>query len=194
MSRTHQPSWRVVTEGTEDLNFAIYVACTYDLFPKSNPFSESRRWTSAKPSSELTQVEKAVLSTQWQEWWNQLVRMRSLQNQNFDFYEPSYFDSMCNELGSVCRDTWQPFREWWHMPAGGKMAMAFWGGADQVGQYVREFEQRVNRKARPFRLKVDLVYTGLDDLIEVSDEYVIMPIRSPRENRSWWTEKINAIG
>lgn len=80
------------------------------------------------------------------------------------------------------------------MPAGGNTAMFFWESSDQVGQYVREFEQQANRRARPFRLKVDLVYTGLDHLIEVSDEYVIMPLRSPHENRSWWTQKINAVG
>lgn len=194
MKRSNDPLWSVVTEGTEDLNFAIYVACTYDLLPKSKPFSESKRWTSITPSSEFTQAEKAVLSSQWLEWWKQLVGIRSLHKHNVDYYQPSYFDSMDNELGDVCRDTLPPFREWWHMPAGGNSAMIFWESADQVGLYVREFEQQENREARPFRLKVDLVYTGLDDLIEVSDEYVIMPLRSPRDNRSWWTQKINAVG
>lgn len=194
LKQSNEPSWSVVTEGTEDLNFAIYVACTYDLLPKSWPFSESKRWTSTNPSVDLTRTEKSVLSTQWLEWWNQLVRVRSLDEHNADLYRPTYFESMDQELGHACRDTWQAFREWWHMPAGGNIAMIHWESAENVGQYVKEFEQRMNRKARPFRLRVDLVYTGLDDLIEVTDEYVIMPIRSPRENQFWWTQKINAIG
>ncbi|WAH37442.1 hypothetical protein [Alicyclobacillus dauci] len=189
-----EPSWSVVTEGTEDLNFAIYLACTYDLLPKSKPFSGSKRWTSTTPSIELAQAEKTVLSNGWVEWWSELVAARSAQGHNFEFYAPSYFDSLAKELGDVCRNTWKPFREWWHMPAGGKTAMIHWESADNVGQYVRDFEQHINRKARPFRLKVDLVYAGLDDLIEVNDEYVIMPIRSPRENQAWWTQKITAIG
>ena len=194
MKRGNEPSWSVVTEGTEDLNFAIYVACTYDLLPKSIPFSESNRWSSTQLSTQLTGAEKSALSVQWLEWWNRLIGVRSVHKHNFDLYQPTYFDSMDKKLGEVCRGLLLPFREWWHMPAGGNTAMIFWESADKVGEYVREFEQQVNRKVRPFRLKVDLVYAGLDNLIEVSDEYVIMPIRSAHENRSWWTQKIKAIG
>ncbi|WDL97043.1 hypothetical protein [Alicyclobacillus sp. ALC3] len=191
MQRSKEPSWSAVIEGTEDLNFAIYVASTYDLLPKSKPFSESRRWTSTNPSVELTPAEKTVLAVQWLEWWTRLVEVRSIHQHNL---APSYFESLDNELAGVCSDTWHAFRNWWHMPAGGGTAMIFWESADKVGEYVRQFEQQVNRKAKAFRLKVDLVYTGLDDLIEVSDEYVIMPLRSAHENRFWWTKKINAVG
>lgn len=139
-------------------------------------------------------MEKAVLSSQWLEWWNQLVLDRSLHKHNVDFYQPSYFDSMDNEFGDVGRNTLQAFRDWWHMPAGGNTAMLHLESADNIGQYVRDFEQHANRKVRPFRMKVDLVYAGLDEVIEVNDNYVVMPIRSHLENEAWWIQKISAIG
>ena len=72
--------------------------------------------------------------------------------------------------------------------------MIHWESADRVGEYVKDFERETKRKVKPFHVKVDLVYAGLDELVEVSDEYAIMPIRSPLENKSWWTQKIHALG
>lgn len=189
MKRNNEPSWSVVTEATEELNFAIYVCCTYDLLPKNKPFSQSKQWTSTEPSIELAETERAALESQWNHWWDHLVSVRSQHGRNFDFYSPSYFESLDKELGKLCRASWQAFRDWWHMSAGGNIAMIHWESADNVGQYVKEFEREVMRTVKPFHIRVDLVYAGVDDLVEVSDEYVIMPIRSPRENKSWWSQK-----
>ncbi|MGD6857658.1 hypothetical protein ACQCVO_21700 [Bacillus infantis] len=193
MQLNGRPSWSVVTEGAEDLNFAIYVACTYDLFPNNMPFSSSKQWSSTTPTT-LSANEKSILKSQWKKWWNHVVLTRSQNGGGVDSYPQDYLKSSGSELGQVCYDLWPPFFNWWHMPAGGNTAMIFWESADNVNKYVKEFEQDVGRTANPFRLKIDLVYTGLDDVLEVSDVYAIIPIGSPHINKSWWTKKIKSLG
>lgn len=193
MYRNGIPSWSVRTEARDELNFAIYIACTYDLLPRSCPFSETNRWSVTTESVS----DQALIASQWNEWWNQLVkhRLESFQSPRWSaLYNPPDFNNLDRELRQLCVSVWQGFHKWWNMPAGGKTAMIFWESADNVGQLVRQFELEAGRKARLFQMTVDLVYAGLDDVIEVSDEYAIMPLRSMQKNQEWWMKKLHQIG
>ncbi|UFT98408.1 hypothetical protein KO561_14540 [Radiobacillus kanasensis] len=189
-----EPTWSVTTQGVEQLNFAVYVACTYELIPDQKPFSSIHNWSSVNPSKSLTEKEMVVLTNYWLRWWELLVSERAKIGSHAEFYKPDYFDSLAPELGEICKELWQAFRKWWEMPAGGSMAMSFWESLDPVGKYVAEFEKEIGRKAKPFRLNVDLVYAGFEDVYEVTDDYVIMPLRSPNKNKTWWMKKIKSLG
>lgn len=153
-----------------------------------------KRWSSTTPIVTLSQNDRLLIVDQWSRWWAQLVSARETSQRRPLVYDPSHFKLLDNELGNVCRQTWQPFREWWQMPAGGHVAMMFWESAEPVQQYVREFEEEAGRKAKPFRLEVDYVYAGLDNVLEVNVNYAIIPAHSPREHRSWWKQKIRELG
>lgn len=47
-----------------DLNFAIYVACSFDIIPYTPPFSRDQLW-SAYRCDDLDAEEQKVLFAQW---------------------------------------------------------------------------------------------------------------------------------
>lgn len=74
------------------------------------------------------------------------------------------------------------FREELNMKAGGK----------KFSEYVEELENKLNRKAKPFKLYIELVYTGVPNVLEVSENYMIVtPNGYMGLDRELWVNKLS---
>lgn len=119
MQKGTQPSWRLVTDAPIDLNFAIYVACSFDLMPDTPPFSREQLW-SAYRHEVVDAEEHRRLVGQWNQWWNDLVQDRTQFVQNGfrgrwsrHFASNGYFDELAIPLRTRCEEVFQSFEDWW---------------------------------------------------------------------------------
>ncbi|RAI97416.1 hypothetical protein DET54_105380 [Paenibacillus pabuli] len=182
-------SWSVCISSDFELNFLIYVASTYDLLKED--ISESILWPSRQrvKSDELHQK----LEIQWKWFWDCSIQQKAHKNNHhvsFVLGLPDFKLVEQHELREVLVHLWPSFRQWWYMPAGGQAAMNYWEGIPDLIRYVQEFEDEVGRKIKPFHLNVDLIYNGPNELIEVTEEYIIMPIKVEYlMKRDWWISR-----
>ncbi len=53
----------------------------------------------------------------------------------------------------------------------------------------------MQRKVKPFNLYIDMVYAGVNEIIEVNSEYmIIVPVKPLNFNKEWWMNKLAQIG
>ena len=59
------------------------------------------------------------------------------------------------------------------MQAGGKSAISFYEimGGSKFCDYIEELECKLNKKAKPFNLYIDIVYTGVPNVLDINDKY-----------------------
>ncbi|SEL10389.1 hypothetical protein [Paenibacillus sp. OK003] len=182
-------SWSVCISSDIELNFLIYVASTYDLLKED--INENNLWPSRQrvESDELHQK----LEIQWKWFWDRSIQQKAHKNNHhvsFVLGLPDFELVEQHELREVLVHLWPSFRQWWYMPAGGQAAMNYWEGIPDLIRYVQEFEDEVGRKIKPFHLNVDLIYNGPNELIEVTEEYIIMPIKVEYlMKRDWWMSR-----
>lgn len=200
MYRTDEgPSWSVISNSDMSLNFAIYVACAYGLIDSNSYSGKVPLWP-----YKIFALNKdlAILQKEWNVWWDLLIKTRTsnlasgTSSPISSLFHPPNFDELeIEEISELCRKAWPSFTEWWGMPAGGQTAMSFWESFNNIIQYVKKYEEHIGRRVKPFKLYIDLVYTGLDNRIEMSSEYVIMPlIPRPLADEEWWINKLREIG
>jgi hypothetical protein len=157
-------SWRIVVSSDTSLNFALFTGCLYGLIDVDNIKGENRLWPSKYFNNELLK-QLPLLKEQWNEWFNNMVKDRGekvISRQRFDykynmFNPPNFSDLPYSELRGCCKNAWQPFIEWWEMIGGGKNALSYFEGVDneKIYQYISEFENKVQRKVKPFNLYID---------------------------------------
>ena len=182
-------SWSVCISSDVELNFLIYVASTYGLLKED--INENNLWPSRQrvESDELHQK----LEIQWKWFWDRSIQQKANKNNHhvsFVLGLPDFELVEQHELREVLVHLWPSFRQWWYMPAGGQAAMNYWEGIPDLIRYVQEFEDEVGRKIKPFHLYVDLIYNGPNKLIEVTEEYIIMPIKMEYlMKRDWWISR-----
>lgn len=105
-----------------------------------------------------------------------------------DFLELEYI-----ELRECCKKSYPFFIEWWNMQAGGNAAISFYEiiGNDKFCNYIEELECKLNKKAKIFNLYIDIVYTGVPDVLDVDDEYIIVtPNGYISLDKKWWMDKL----
>lgn len=182
-------SWSVCISSDFELNFLIYVASTYGLLKED--INENILWPSRQmvESDELHQK----LEIQWKWFWDRSINQKAHKNNNhvsFVLGLPDFELVEQHELREVLVHLWPSFRQWWYMPAGGQAAMNYWEGIPDLIRYVQEFEDEVGRKIKPFHLNMDLIYNGPNEPIEVTEEYIIMPIKIEYlMKRDWWISR-----
>ncbi|SEM97587.1 hypothetical protein [Paenibacillus sp. OK076] len=182
-------SWSVCISSDIELNFLIYVANTYGLLKED--INENNLWPS-KQRVESDQLHQK-LEIQWKWFWDRSIQQKAHKNNHhvsFVLGGPDFKLVEQHELREVLVHLWPSFRQWWYMPAGGQAAMNYWEGIPDLIRYVQEFEDEVGRKIKPFHLNVDLIYNGPNEPIEVTEEYIIMPIKIEYlMKRDWWMSR-----
>ncbi|MFJ2045475.1 hypothetical protein ACIOBL_17865 [Paenibacillus taichungensis] len=182
-------SWSVCISSDIELNFLIYVASTYGLLKEE--INENNLWPS-RQRVESDQLHQK-LEIQWKWFWDRSIQQKAHKNNHhvsFVLGLPDFKLVEQHELREVLVHLWPSFRQWWYMPAGGQAAMNYWEGIPDLIRYVQEFEDEVGRKIKPFHLNVDLIYNGPNELIEVTEEYIIMPIKIEYlMKRDWWISR-----
>ncbi|MGN7469244.1 hypothetical protein [Brevibacillus sp. SAFN-007a] len=185
-------SWNISMDIPEALNFAIYVGFALELLPDKVLKDKD----TAFPEKKLIMDESYSiddLKSAWNEWWHFLVHSRQeqcvpkLERPHTTGIESGKFKKLCDAL-------WVDFYKWWSMPAGGKMAMVSYTtlGRKEIRKIIHEMEEQTERSIQPFSLKIDLVYSGLDSVIDVTPTYAVMPINPPPYyNTTWWKRKIS---
>ena len=165
-----KPSWILSTDAPRDLNFAMYVACSYDILPQTEPFLRAQLWSAYHPDS-LHHEETTTLTAEWEQWWNSVVGDRAenhLQGRWSRHFDPNgRFEDLPEPLRDKCRLAFPSFVDWWGHTAGGQQGVNYWDIADQFEFVVQQVEKEIGHSAFPFRLYVDYVYTGLGRIIEM---------------------------
>ncbi|WAH37294.1 hypothetical protein [Alicyclobacillus dauci] len=199
MQKGTLPSWLLMTDAPRDLNFAIYVACSFDLLPDTLPFIKEHLW-SAYPAHPLETSEHKTLIAQWKQWWDDIVDDRAqneLHGRWIKYYSPDgHFSGLPQPLGQKCEAVFPSFRDWWGMTAGGQKGVNYWDKASEFQPIVKQVETELERAVQPFRLKVDYVYTGLGSIVDVSSTYAIMSVHRPNAsiyNNDWWLAKVREL-
>jgi hypothetical protein len=208
-------SWSVCISSDVKLNFLVYVARAYSICDEY--FDKHGAWPDRQVV--LPEQLHQELEAQWNDFWEGSIQRKAeakfLQNaasksQTPDpavshtlfahlnhscaspfVLEPPHFAAIEHQgLREALAAQWPCFIQWWNMPAGGQAAMHYWEGKPDIIRYVQEFEMEVGRRIQPFHLNVDLIYNGPTKPIEVTDEYVIMPIRTDYlMKKHWWSER-----
>lgn len=202
MQKGTQPAWRLMTDAPIDLNFAIYVACSFDLITDTLPFSREQMW-SAYCLEALDVEEHKTLVEQWNQWWNDLVLDRaklahdSHQGRWSRHFAPNgHFGDLEVPLRTRCEEVFQSFRDWWGHTAGGQQGVNYWIQLLGFHPIVNQVENEFGRTVRPFGLTVDFVYTGLANVVEVNSTYAIMSVHQPNlsvHNKEWWLAKVREL-
>lgn len=208
---THQasPSWVVVTDAPEDLNFAMYVAAVYDILPNQPPYSHHALWP-RRTRSEQSESESVQLRQQWHQWWTWMISEKAsnvdanprggeLWSKTFTMVHEAH-DDLFQRLGPLlaprCQSVLDQFQSWWTLPAGGQFAINYWSSQVPIGSMVKQTADTLHRPIHPFRLTVHFVYLGLEEIIEAHSHYAVMSIHQPGKtvgNLPWWREKIRAL-
>ncbi|MDO7203052.1 hypothetical protein Q5M85_01040 [Paraclostridium bifermentans] len=67
-------------------------------------------------------------------------------------------------------------------------------GGERFSEYIEELENKLNRKAKPFKLYIEIVYTGVPKVLEVNESYMIVtPNVYMGSDREWWLNKISKL-
>ena len=71
--------------------------------------------------------------------------------------------------------------------------MHYWETSFDFGKYVREYEQQQGRQPRAFQFYVELVYAGLDEILGIDENHVVMPLLRKTDFEKWWKGKLQEI-
>jgi len=200
--------WSIYVGGDHDqLNFLIYAACAFGLIEgdsgidrvqpiplglKEGDSAISQAWPD--PVVRLDEDRLRLLREQWRHVWDRLLRSKadtlftSEFARAYAYLDPPLFDRIEQpELRECFRQAWPGFIRWWSMPAGGYAVLTSWEEKPDLRRYVERFEREAGRWIRPFRLRVDLVYAGVQEPLLVADNYFVMaPDRRYFWNEDWW--------
>ncbi|CEO05568.1 Uncharacterised protein [[Clostridium] sordellii] len=194
-------SWAIRTSTDELLNFIIFTGCMYNLIDEKN-FDESNiPWPTNISNLDFEDLYIDKLKSQWKLWFNNVIEERC-NNTSFDkmsivvkeiynvidFLELEYI-----ELRECCKKSYPNFIAWWDMQAGGKAAISFYEiiGGGNFGDYIEQLECKLNKKAKPFNLYIDIVYTGVPNVLDVNDNYIVVtPNGYLNSNKDWWMKKL----
>jgi len=198
MMKSGSESWQVTTDPNLELNFAVYLACAFGLCGEQ-PQSSIASWP--QPMFEAPAAH-ADMAAAWSAWWEDLCAERRLsveQKQNrlgSSLCDPPEFRGVVHQgLRRSCQMAWPSFSAWWEMPAGGKFALEYWTSMNNLHAFIYKFEQRAVRTVKPFRLHIDVVYTGLTERLELGSGYVVAPVwPALMLDEAWWQKKLQAIG
>ncbi|MHB8062065.1 MAG: hypothetical protein ACYDG2_05425 [Ruminiclostridium sp.] len=191
-------SWRIIISADDILNFIVYIGCIYGLIDKEKYKGKEILWPSKSLDTEAN-------SERWEEWFKEVVALKAdkikLRNQITSIYEeympPEFSKVKCPILKECCKNSWLKFYEWWSMMAGGKNAISFLEkiGHYKIRKYVYEVESALGRKLKPFTLNIELLYTGISEVIDINNEFIITPL-SPiiTLDKEWWIKKLSEIG
>lgn len=190
---TQQSSFSIVTNAPVELNFAMYVAFSFDILPKDSIFSTEQGWT-AHHRKISNKKEYDMLVSQWRHWWGELVKFKSsngLKPPYSKYYSSDgTFEVIDSPLRLRCIEAWPSFFEWWNMPAGGQQGTLYWDRIDEFSHLINKVKES-GISTGP--LVVDYIYAGLEDILEITPRYVIMSIHKPQNtvyNDTWWLNKI----
>lgn len=199
MRKGTQPSWLLITDAPKDLNFAMYVACSFSIIPEVTPFVREQVW-SAYRNDISDEEEYKTLSAQWLQWWKDMVQDRA-QNELHGRCSKHYaydgkFVGLTEPLRQRCEEVFLSFNDWWGLTAGGQQGVNFWDKAGGFRPIVTRVENELGRTVQPFQLMVDYVYTGLGSIVDVTRSYAIMSIHRPNlsvHNNDWWLAKVREL-
>jgi len=193
-------SWAIRTSTDELLNFIIFTGCMYNLIDDKNFDDSNTPWPTNLLNTDCKKLQSDKLKLQWKLWFNNTIeekcnninpnKMCVLVNEKYnvnDFSQLQYI-----ELRECCKKTYPLFIEWWEMQAGGKSAISFYEiiVGNKFCDYIEELECKLNKKSKPFNFYIDMVYTGVPDVLDINDEYVIVtPNGYISLDREWWLEK-----
>lgn len=193
-------SWAIRTSTDELLNFIIFTGCMYNLIDDKNFDDSNTPWPTNLLNTDCKKLQSDKLKLQWKLWFNNAIeekcnninpnKMSVLVNEKYnvnDFSQLQYI-----ELRECCKKAYPLFIEWWEMQAGGKSAISFYEiiVGNKFCDYIEELECQLNKKSKPFNLYIDMVYTGVPDVLDINDEYVIVtPNGYLSLDREWWIEK-----
>jgi len=178
-----EQAWQVRITSDMELNFLIYVACYYGLLIEGNEL-----WPD--PAVQLEDDQRKELNTSWRQFWDESLLTKAKHPHSYMLSPPHFNTIDCSLLRDSFDSAWPSFIRWWLMPAGGQLALNYWESQPFVTAYVQEFEREAGRPIRPFKLVVDLVYAGISEPVEVSDDYVIMPVSSKYlMKKDWWLRR-----
>ncbi len=197
MNSRDRHSWSVCVSSDDILNFIVYIGCSYGLIDEKKYAGKEILWP---PKFLNTEAD----SEQWEKWFEEIVRIKAEKikggrpNTAYEEYMPPEFSSVgCPVLKECCRNSWPKFYEWWSMMAGGRNATNFVEqlGSGKIGEYVNEVERKLGREVKPFSLNIDLVYTGINEVMDINDQFVIAPLNPIITlDKAWWIKKLYEIG
>lgn len=194
-------SWAIRTYTDELLNFIIFTGCMYNLIDDENFDETNTPWPTKLSNSDFDNLHISKLKSQWKIWFNKVIEERykninsdkmcvvihEMYNIN-DFLELEY-----EELRECCKKSYPYFIEWWYMQAGGKNAISFYEiiVGNKFCDYIEELEYKLNKKAKPFNLYIDIVYTGVPNVLDINDEYILLtPNGYLNLSKDWWMKKL----
>lgn len=106
------------------------------------------------------------------------------------------FVGLVEPLRQRCEEVFRSFNDWWGLTAGGQQGVNYWDNGPEVITRVKQVASELDRPIHPFRLKVDYVYTGLGNIVDVTPSYAIMSVHRPNvsvHNNDWWLTKIREL-
>ena len=194
-------SWAIRTYTDELLNFIIFTGCMYNLIDDENFDESNTPWPTKLSNSDFENLHINKLKSQWKLWFNDVIEERcnninldkmcvfvnEIYNIN-DFLELEY-----TELRECCKKSYPHFIDWWDMQAGGKSAISFYEimGGSKFCDYIEELECKLNKKAKPFNLYIDIVYTGVPNVLDINDKYIVVtPNGYLNLTKDWWMKKL----
>ncbi|WP_067625127.1 hypothetical protein [Alicyclobacillus acidiphilus] len=196
-----QPSWRLNADAPMDLNFAVYVACSFDLIPDTPPFSREQMWSAYCHETRDVREQEALVG-QWLQWWNDLVVDRARMASDHEggwskhFAPNGRFDGLEEPLRTRCEEVFRSFSDWWGHTAGGQQGVNYWVSLLDFHSIVYLVENEIAAPVRPFELTVDFVYTGLANVVDVHPTYAMMSVHQPTlsvYNKEWWLAKVREL-
>ena len=203
MMLNNTDSWNVIISSDDILNFIVYIGCTYGLIDNKKYSGKESLW----PPRSLDTEANIEQWEQWEEWFKEIVRLKverinAGKHPNTiseEFTPPEFSNVKCHLLKEYCKEAWPKFQEWWYMMAGGKNALAFIEKivGNKIFDYVNEVEGMLGRKLKPFKLYIDLLYTGVNETIDINinNQYIIIT-SNPISNfdKEWWVKKLYEMG
>lgn len=197
-------SWSIITFNEDLLNFAVFTGCMYNLIDDEVFDEDNVRWPANIVINNCKECDHSKLKTQWSNWFNDIVNNQAVNigkdtMHNFieEIYDISNFKELeYVELRECCKTAYPNFIEWWNMQAGGKTALSLYEyiGGEIFCEYVEGLENKLNRKAKPFKLYIEIVYTGVPKVLEVNENYMIVtPNGYMGSDREWWLNKLSKL-
>ena len=201
INRDTNESWAIRTSTDDLLNFIIFTGCMYNLIDDENFDESNTPWPTKLSNPDFDNLHISKLKSQWKQWFNNTIEEK---------YNDINSDKMCvaigekynisnfleleyTELRECCKKSYPHFIEWWEMQAGGKSAISFYEiiVGNKFCDYIKELERKLNRKAKPFNLYIDIVYTGVPNVLDISDEYIVVtPNGYLNLTKDWWMKKL----
>lgn len=197
-------SWSIRTATDDLLNFIIFTGCMYNLIDDEHFDEQNIPWPNNLLNLDFENSHINTLKAQWKSWFHNVIEERSsnidsdkmsvviseVYNIN-NFLELEYI-----ELRKCCKKAYPHFIDWWNMQAGGKNAISFYEFVyeNKFWEYIEELEVKLNKKAKAFNLYIDIVYTGVPNVLDIDDKYIVVtPNGYINLTKDWWMKKLTKL-